>query len=306
LNLILKMAVVTVLTASVLEAIGLTVARGWRYYDWKAAAFSVFDFLVREYVVVVMLPLAFWKDGMWWVYEHRLITVPMDVWWGWVLCFLGQEFCYYWYHRSAHRIRWFWCTHSIHHSPNQLNLSAAYRFGWTGKLTGTLLFFCLAPLFGMLPKVVLTLFTLNLLYQFWIHAAWIPRLGPLEWILNTPSAHRVHHAANPEYLDCNYGGVLIIFDRLFGTYVAERSDVPCRYGLVTPIRGDNLIEIEFREWIGLLADLSTARSIRQMLGHLLLPPGWRPGGGSETTTALRKAAGVPRQSWWRSLTDAPH
>lgn len=306
LMIILQAAVVTVLGASLLEAIVLSLLRGWRAYDWKAAAFSVVDFLVREYPVAWLLPLPFWREGMNWIYAHRLIDVPMTTWWAWVLCFLAQEFCYYWYHRCAHRIRWFWCTHAIHHGPNQLNLSAAYRFGWTGKLAGSLVFFMLAPLFGLPPAIVLTLFSLNLLYQFWIHATWIPRLGPLEWILNTPSAHRVHHASNTAYLDCNYGGVLIVFDRLFGTYAAERRDEPCRYGLTKPIKGDNLIEIEFAQWIALVRDLRSARSAGEALCYVFAPPGWRPGGGAETTTAMRKAAGLPaRRSWWRSLVEGP-
>jgi sterol desaturase/sphingolipid hydroxylase (fatty acid hydroxylase superfamily) len=217
---ILKVAVVVVLVSSLSEAVVLSILRGWRNYDWRATGISLVDFLVREYPLRWLLPLAFWVQGMDWIYQHRLWTVPMDHWSGWLACFVGQEFCYYWYHRAAHRVRWFWCTHAIHHSPNQLNLSAAYRFGWTGRLSGTLLFFTLAPLLGLPPRIVLMLLSLNLLYQFWIHATWIPRLGPLEWVLNTPSAHRVHHAANLEYLDGNYGGVLIVFDRLFGTYTA--------------------------------------------------------------------------------------
>ena len=227
-----------------------------------------------------------------WFYAHRLFTLPMDHWTGWAACFIGQEFCYYWYHRAAHRVRWFWCTHAIHHSPNQLNLSAAYRFGWTGRLTGTLAFFMLAPLLGMPPRVILLMLTLNLLYQFWIHATWIPRLGPLEWILNTPSAHRVHHAANLEYLDGNYGGVLIVFDRLFGTYLAERPDLPCRYGLVKPMTSYNLLVVEFAHWQALWRDLRSARSIGEALGYLLKPPGWRPDGHGETTEDLRRR-GLP-------------
>ena len=208
-------------------------------------------------------------------------------------CFVGQEFCYYWYHRAAHRVRWFWCTHAIHHSPNQLNLSAAYRFGWTGKLTGTLAFFMLAPLLGMPPRIVLMLLSLNLLYQFWIHATWIPRLGPLEWILNTPSAHRVHHAANLEYLDGNYGGVLIVFDRLFGTYIAERADMPCRYGLVRPMTSYNLLVVEFDQWRALWRDLRW-RSVGEAFGYLFKPPGWRPDGLGETTEDLRRqGTGAP-------------
>jgi sterol desaturase/sphingolipid hydroxylase (fatty acid hydroxylase superfamily) len=287
---ILKFSVVTVLASSLLEALVLSVRNGWRNYDWKAAAVSVVDFLVREYPLRMLLPLAFWNNAMHWTWQHRFWTLPMHHWSGWLAVFIGQEFCYYWYHRSAHRIRWFWCTHAVHHSPNQLNLSAAYRFGWTGRLAGSTLFFVAAPLFGMPPQLLMMLLSLNLLYQFWIHATWIPRLGPLEWFLNTPSAHRVHHASNNEYLDGNYGGVLIIFDRLFGTYIAERRDTPCRFGLVHPMTTNNLLTIEFTHWRSLWNDLEKARSLGEACGYLLKPPGWQPGGNGETTEDLRRRA----------------
>ena len=132
--------------------------------------------------------------------------------------------------------------------------------------------------------------SLNLLYQFWIHATWIPKLGWLEYVLNTPSAHRVHHAANLEYLDANYGGVLIVFDRLFGTYRAERDDVPCRYGLVVPMVGYNPLRIELPQWQRLGRDLLAARSLRAVLGHLMMPPGWAPDGKGATTEDLRAQA----------------
>ena len=163
-----------------------------------------------------------------WVWEHRLFTQSLDNVWSVLLLFVGLEFFYYWYHRTSHTSRWFWAAHSVHHSPNQLNLAAAYRLGWFGKFTGTSLFFTPLVVLGFTPTVVLSALFLNLLYQFWLHADWIPRLGWLEYVLNTPSSHRVHHARNPEYLDANYGGVLIVFDRLFGSYVAERADVPLR------------------------------------------------------------------------------
>ena len=167
----------------------------------------------------------------------------------------------------------------MHHSPNQLNLAAAYRLGWFGKFTGTSLFF--TPLF------------LNLLYQFWLHADWIPRLGWLEYVLNTPSSHRVHHARNPEYLDANYGGVLIVFDRLFGTYIAERDDVRCDYGLIShPKSSHNILVINFEPWIGLLKDLRSARSPREVWMYLFAPPGWRPDGEGLTTAEIRRRAGL--------------
>ncbi|CAB3772800.1 hypothetical protein LMG29660_07230 [Burkholderia puraquae] len=145
----------------------------------------------------------------------------------------------------------------------------------------------------MPPAIVLVLLSINLLYQFWLHATWIPRLGPLEWIFNTPSTHRVHHASNLEYLDANYGGILIVFDRMFGTYIPERRDLPCRYGLVTPVDTYNLLTIEFAQWRTLWGDLLAARSLSDALGYLLKPPGWRPNGGGETTEDLRQQATHP-------------
>ncbi|MEY2953045.1 MAG: hypothetical protein RLZZ401_1132, partial [Pseudomonadota bacterium] len=236
----------------------------------------------------IFLPLSIATPLIALTYQHRLGNIALDSWQALVLLFVGQEFCYYWYHRAAHRVRWFWCNHAVHHSPNQLNLAAAYRIGILGRLSGTQLFFIPLVWLGFPPKVVFEMLSLNLLYQFWIHATWIPKLGWLEYVLNTPSAHRVHHAANLDYLDANYGGVLIVFDRLFGTYRAERADLPCRYGLVKPLTSYNLLVVEFSQWRALWVDLRQARSLRAVLGHLFMPPGWQPAGAGETTEALRQ------------------
>ena len=158
-----------------------------------------------------------------------------------------------------------------------MNLSASYRSAVFGKLAGDAVFFVPLVWLGFHPKAVLAALALNLLYQTWVHVTWVPRLGWLEWILNTPSAHRVHHAANPEYLDANFGGVLIVFDRLFGTYIEERDDLPCRYGLVDPETSRNPLQVEFGRWRELFLDLLHARSVKAFFGHLLMPPGWRPG-----------------------------
>jgi sterol desaturase/sphingolipid hydroxylase (fatty acid hydroxylase superfamily) len=182
----------------------------------------------------------------------------------------------------------------VHHSSNELTLSAAYRIGWLQHLTGATVFFAPLVWLGFRPEVVAMALSLNLLYQFWLHTTWIPRLGWLEWILNTPSAHRVHHAANIEYLDANYGGVLIIFDRFFGTYRPERSDLPCRFGLVTPQTSHNVLRVEFDPWIACVHDLRQAHSLREVLGYLFAPPGWRPDGEGETTEALRRRFDVAR------------
>jgi sterol desaturase/sphingolipid hydroxylase (fatty acid hydroxylase superfamily) len=192
--------------------------------------------------------------------------------WPWAVLFFGQEFCYYWMHRADHRVRWLWATHSVHHSPNTLNLSAAYRLGWTGRLSLAPLFFAPLVLCGFPPLVVGATLAANLFYQFWLHTIWIPRLGPLEWFLNTPAHHRIHHASNPEYLDKNFGGVLIIFDRMFGSFVAERPEVTIRYGLVDPVHSYNPLLIGLHEWRAIGRDVVAARSVRDILRALAGTP----------------------------------
>jgi sterol desaturase/sphingolipid hydroxylase (fatty acid hydroxylase superfamily) len=282
---LLRYAVPIVLIASLLEALVLA-RRQPGQYDWKATGVSMLDQIGRE--LLTFLPLTLAAPVFAFAWQHRIATLSPTSVWAVVALFVGQEFCYYWYHRASHRVRWFWATHAVHHSPNQLNLSAAYRIGWTGRLTGTTLFYTPLVWLGFRPELVLLTLSLNLLYQFWIHATWIPRLGWLEYVLNTPSAHRVHHASNLEYLDANYGGVLILFDRLFGTYRAERDDEPCRYGLVKPVTTYNLLLIEFQVWMDVVRDVSSASSLREKFGYVFRPPGWRPNGAGETTEDLRR------------------
>ncbi|MBU0748909.1 MAG: sterol desaturase family protein [Gammaproteobacteria bacterium] len=249
-------------------------------YDWRAFAVSIADALGRRLTEAVSsgLGLMLAIPLISWVYEHRLFTITLDTWWAFALLFVGQEFCYYWYHRSGHRVRWFWATHAVHHTPNQLTLATALRLGWTGKITGTALFFSPLLWLGFSPMAVTLATTFNLIYQFWLHTTWIPKLGKtFERWFNTPSNHRVHHGSNPEYLDCNYGGILMVFDRLFGTYVEERADVPPRYGLTTPLLTYNPFRIAFHEWINLARDLCEARTARDIWRALFAPPGARKG-----------------------------
>lgn len=273
--------------AALIEGLVYTLRRPGSY-DWKGSFASLAIAAGRRLTDIV--PLAVALPGGFWLHEHRILELSPDSGAGLLALFIALEFCYYWFHRANHRVRLFWATHAVHHSPNQLNLSAAYRLGWTGKVTMTLIFFSPIALLGFTPLQIAAAFSLNLLYQFWIHTAWMPRLGVLEYVLNTPSAHRVHHAANLEYLDANYGGVLIVFDRLFGTYVAEREAMPCRYGLVKPLQTCNPITIAFHQWGPLFRDLWRARSVRAVLGHLFGPPGWAPDGPGETTDAMRSRA----------------
>jgi len=241
-----------------------------RPYDWRAGAASLGDAVGRRIVDGAVLgsvvPLATWA------FHHRLATIPIDGLLGVAALFLAEEFVYYGYHRAAHRVRWFWASHAVHHSPNELTLATALRLGWTGRFTGTTLFFLPLVWIGFPPLAVGAALAFNLFYQFWLHATWIPKLGPLEWIFNTPSHHRVHHGSNPEYLDCNYGGVLIVFDRLFGSFVAERADLPPRYGLTTPLHSHNPVFIAIHEWLNLARDLRASGSAAQALQILFGPP----------------------------------
>lgn len=268
---------------------GVWLARSHKQtYDWKAFLCSLVDAIGRR--ILSVLPIGLATPVFAWAYQHRLFTIELDGPLPVLGLFLGLEFFYYWYHRTSHRVRWFWATHAVHHTPNQLNLSAAYRLGWTGRLTGVTIFFTPLSLIGFHPSAVLAAFALNLLYQFWLHATWIPKLGWLEFVFNTPSHHRVHHARNVEYLDANYGGVLILFDRLFGTFVEERAEEPCDYGLVERVVSYNPLTIAFHAWIALGRDLLRARSLREVGGYLFGPPGWRPDGRGCTTEELRRLA----------------
>jgi sterol desaturase/sphingolipid hydroxylase (fatty acid hydroxylase superfamily) len=257
-------------------------------FDWHEYWISLADLVGRK--LLAFLPLSLATPVFNFAWEHRIHTVTTNTALTIFLIFIGQEFCYYWYHRIAHTVRFFWANHAVHHSPNQLTLSSAYRLGWLTKLTGSAIFFTPLSFLGVKPEVVLAVLSINLLYQFWLHATWIPKLGWLEYVFNTPSAHRVHHASNEIYLDANFGGVLIIFDRLFGTYVAEQKDEPCRYGLTTPTTSRNPVVVEMEHWVSLAKDVLGAKRLADAFGFLLRPPGWLPDGEGKTTQELQKRA----------------
>ena len=263
-----------------------------RTYPWREAAAS-FAIAIGNRLAQAAAPLLLAPVYLL-AWTFRIDTVPLDTWWGLATLFLAVEFAYYWMHRLSHECRWLWATHAVHHSPRHLNLTAAYRLGWTNLVSGQWLFWLPLVIVGFHPAAVFMMLGLNLLYQFWLHTELVPRLGPLEWLLNTPSHHRVHHATNPAYLDRNYGGVLIVFDRLFGSFAAERPDMPCRYGLVRQIDSHNPFVIAFGEWRGILRDLRAAGGWRDRLGFAFGPPGWSPDGSRETTASIRARAENPK------------
>jgi sterol desaturase/sphingolipid hydroxylase (fatty acid hydroxylase superfamily) len=222
------------------------------------------------------------------LYRHRVIDVEAALGpWLWAALIPCEDFCYYWFHRVHHEVRLFWAAHINHHSSTHYNLSTALRQSWTTPLTGPW-FWLPLPLLGFHPLHILTAQALSLIYQFWLHTEYITTLGPLEWILNTPSHHRVHHGRNIEYLDKNYGGILIVWDRLFGSFAAERT--PVDYGLTTNLTTFNPVRIAFHEWVAMLRDAAHARGLGRRLAYLVAPPGWAPDGRGKTSKQLQAEA----------------
>jgi sterol desaturase/sphingolipid hydroxylase (fatty acid hydroxylase superfamily) len=220
------------------------------------------------------------------LHAHRAVTVPW-AWWAWALCFVLDDLAYYAFHRSAHRVRWFWASHVNHHSSQHYNLSTALRQTWTGWLALSFVFRLPLVMVGFDPAMVVFVGGINLIYQFWIHTEVIGRFPHwFEAIMNTPSHHRVHHATNPRYLDANYAGVFIVWDRLFGTFVAEVDEDPVRYGIVRQLGSFNLIHAALHEWIAIARDVRTA-PWRYKLAYIWRTPGWSHDGSRETSDQIK-------------------
>ena len=207
------------------------------------------------------------------LYELTPLRLHPTDWWFWPLLFVADDFSYYWYHRIHHVCRVFWATHVVHHSSEHYNLSTALRQPWIS--ISTFPFWMWMPLVGFPVWTVLLAQSWNLIYQFWIHTERIVRLPRwFEAVFNTPSHHRVHHGSNQQYLDRNYGGELILWDRMFGTFVPETERV--RYGLTKNIDTFNPLRVNFHEYVAIWRDLQRTRRWRDRIGVLFRGPGWRP------------------------------
>lgn len=226
-----------------------------------------------------------------WGYRFHVFEIGY-AWWAFPVAFVIDDLAYYWYHRAGHRSRWFWAAHVIHHSSQHYNLSTALRQTWTGFFTFGVLFRLPLVLIGFPPALVLFVGGINLIYQFWIHTELIRRFPPwFEAVMNTPSHHRVHHAINPKYLDSNYAGVFIVWDRLFGTFVPEDADgegaEPIRYGIVRQLGSFNVVWAAFHEWIAMARD-AWAAPWSAKFGYLWREPGWSHDGSRDTTDAIKR------------------
>ncbi|NGY03889.1 sterol desaturase family protein [Solimonas terrae] len=253
-----------------LALIGLALAEvawlAWRRrsgYDWRESgtsmAIAAGNALVRPLNALLLAPVFAW------VYAHRVAHIEVQGPLAFAALVIAVDFIYYVFHRCSHRLRWMWATHGVHHSSTQMNLSAAYRLGWTELLSGSWLFLLLPVALGVPPVLVLAAFALNLAYQFLLHSRLIGRLGVLERVFNTPAHHRVHHAINEGLVDRNFGGILIIWDHLFGTFAAAGDEVDLRFGVIGQTASYNPLRIVFLEWQALFGDLRAAPDWRQRL-----------------------------------------
>ena len=269
--------------------------RGQRgQFDWRdifanlslGGSYQVFE--IAAHVLVTGVATA-------WVYQHRLFDVPVN---GWTILpiFVGVEFCYYWFHRTSHRVRWFWSAHVVHHSSERMNFTTAMRQSLLYSITGWWLFFCPLILLGVPPAVVFFLYAVDLCYQYFVHTESVGKLPRwIEHVFDTPSNHRVHHGRNARYIDKNYGGVLILFDRWFGTYEEEQEKV--EYGIATrQPHSANFLVLNFHEFADMWRDVFRAGPLAQRLKHLWAPPEWdRPhdprslGEAQETTPGGARA-----------------
>lgn len=222
-----------------------------------------------------------------WVWQFRIFDISY-AWWWFVLAFVIDDFAYYVFHRMAHRVRWFWASHVIHHSSQHYNLSTALRQTWTGFISLGFLFRLPLAFIGFPPPMLVFVAGLNLVYQFWIHTEVVGKCPRwFEAVMNTPSHHRVHHATNPRYLDKNYAGVFIIWDRMLGTFTPERDDDRPIYGIVHNLGSFNLIWAAFHEWVGIAKDVWAAPTVRAKMNYMIKPPGWSHDGSRDTSETIK-------------------
>jgi alkylglycerol monooxygenase len=228
--------------------------------------------ILQQLIELFLKTLLF--GGYIYIYERwRAASLPASSVLVWALCLVGVDFLYYWFHRTSHEVGAVWATHVVHHQSEDFNLAVALRQGaFQGAFSWV--FYLPLALLGFPPLVFLTVSSLNTLYQFWIHTETIRSLGPLEWVFNTPSHHRVHHGRNPEYIDRNHAGMFIVWDRMFGSFEPERA--PVVYGITTPLRSWNPLWANAHYWVELAGLARRATTVGDRLRVFLKPPGWRP------------------------------
>ncbi|MFT0168829.1 sterol desaturase family protein [Paraburkholderia mimosarum] len=208
------------------------------------------------------------------VYRHFRLVSWQPGFVAWFALFVAQDLLYYAFHRASHRVRWLWAAHVVHHSSERLNLSTAFRQSLMYPVAGMWMFWIPLALLGFTPEQVVAIVLVNLAFQFFVHTQAIGKLGWLEYVLNTPSMHRVHHARNARYIDRNFAGVLAIWDRMFGSYVEEDAREAPDYGIVKPLASCNPLKATFHEWLAMARDFARMSGWRSRAAALFAPPDW--------------------------------
>ncbi len=220
------------------------------------------------------------------IYQFRIFELE-NIWWMWALLFFADDFSFYWHHRMSHQVRFLWAAHVQHHSSTKMNFSVALRQSWMEPFY-KYLFYLWIPLLGFNPIYIFIMQAFSLIYQFFQHTELVRSLGPIGWVFNTPSHHRVHHAVQHKYLDRNHAGILIIWDRLFGTFVKEDlKDLPV-YGITENIKSYNPAIIATHEYVNLWRDIKRANKLSDKFKYLFYPPGWSHDGENRTSNYLRR------------------
>lgn len=230
-----------------------------RYYNIKDSLANTVLALLHQGADAMALLLL--MPFFYMLYEYRLFDIKLSVL-SVAFAFLLQDFLYYWFHRASHHIHWLWAAHVVHHSSTKMNFTTAFRQSIMYPVAGMWVFWLPMILLGFDPLTVFSVVALNLAYQFFVHTQIVAKLGWFESVFNTPSHHRVHHAINKRYLDKNFAGVLIIWDKLFGTFVEEDKNQPCKYGIVGQLNSNNPLIITFHQWAHLLKSTYTAKGLK--------------------------------------------
>jgi alkylglycerol monooxygenase len=221
--------------------------------------------------------------------------------WVWIVAFFLYDFFYYWAHRAGHEINFLWAAHVVHHSSEEFNLSTALRQSSTNQVFYWVFYLPMA-IVGIPVSVFVAVALASALYQFWVHTRLIPQLGWIDRVFSTPSNHRCHHGRNPYCIDVNYGATLIIWDRLFGTYVAERDDEPVVYGTLAPLQSWNPVWANVKNYVGMVQDAWRAPRIGDKLMHVFASPGWTataPAGAGQPMANRYAMFETPTSTWQR-------
>ena len=256
------------------------------YTDKKDTLVSFSMAIITSAIEIIPKVIAF---GLFMVLHELspLQDVIQRQWWAWVVLFFLDDLSYYWFHRLNHEVRLFWAGHVAHHSSQQFNLGTALRQG-AGERLHKYIFWLWLPLLGFDALMIFLMMSVNLLYQFFVHTEVVNKFPkPVELIMNTPSHHRVHHASNIRYLDCNHAGALIIWDRLFGTFSEELLEDKPTYGLTKNIHSYNPAYVATHEYGAIWKDVKRAKSWSDKLNYIIKAPGWSHDGEDRRAKTLR-------------------